>query len=119
MSGEREARRHVLHEGIAAVLRIGTVLAVGLVAAGYGLALLVGAPSAGPVALLELIGQDAHSTLIGIGLLGMALIPVVMVAVAAVAFASFGERRMLATSALVVLLLVGALVAAVAFARVV
>lgn len=118
MTADREGRRRILHEGIAAVLRIGTVVAVALVSAGYGLALFVGAPSAGPLPLLQLIGQDAHSTLLGLGLLGMALIPVVMVAVAAVAFASFGERRMLVTSALVGLLLVGALVAAIAFARV-
>ena len=118
MTGEREARRRGLHEGIAAVLRLGTLVAMASVATGYGLALFAGTPSVGPLPLLQLIGRDVPSTLIGLGLLGMALIPVTMVAVAAAAFASFGERRMLATSALVVLLLVAALVAAIAFGTV-
>ena len=118
MTGVRDSRRRSLHEGVAAVLRIGTAVAMAFVAAGYGLALFAGAVPAGPLPVLELIGEDVHSTLIGIGLLGLALIPVAMVGVAAMAFASFGERRMLATSALVVLLLVGALVAAIVFAGV-
>jgi hypothetical protein len=101
------------------VLRIGTLVAMAFVAAGYGLALFGGALPSGPLPVLELIGQGVPSTLVGIGLLGLALIPVIMVVAAGMAFASFGERRMLATSALVVLLLVGALVAAIAFAEVV
>lgn len=119
MTGERDARRRSLHEGVAAVLRIGTLVAMAFVATGYGLALFLGAVPAGPLPVLELMGEDIHSTLVGVGLLGLALIPVAMVLAAAVAFASFGERRMLATSVLVVLLLVGALVAAIVFAKVV
>lgn len=118
MTADREAQRRVLNERIGAVLRIGTVIAMAFVAAGYGLALLVGAAPAGPMPVLELIGEDAHSTLVGIGLLGLALIPVAMLLAAGASFASFGERRMLATSSLVVVLLVGALVAAVIFGRV-
>lgn len=119
MTGERESRGRSLHEGIAGVLRIGTLVAMAFVAAGYGLALFAGAVPAGPLPVLELIGEDAPSALIGIGLLGLAMIPVAMVVVAAVAFASFGERRMVATSVVVVVLLVGALVAAIVFAEVV
>ncbi len=115
MTVDREARSRALHELIAAVLRIGTLVAMALVAIGYGLALFLGAPSAGSVPLLELIGRDAHSTFMGLGLLGLALIPVIMLAVAAVTFASFGERRMVVTSAIVGLLLIGALVVAVMF----
>lgn len=98
------------------MLRLGTMVTIGLVAVGYAVAPFGAAPPDGPVPLLQLVGRDAPSTLIGLGLLGLALIPVVMLAVAAVALASLRERRMAVISALVALLLVGALVAAVAFA---
>lgn len=101
-----------LGDGIARVLRIGTLLAVGATAAGMIAALVSADPAPGHTPIVDLIGGGGADALISIGLLALTLIPVVALGVAVVAFARFGERSRAWTAAGVMILLVGSLVVA-------
>lgn len=97
-----------LGRGVARTLRIGTLVAVTAIAAGFVAALQSGSgPGPTPfVTLLRLGGADA---LIGAGLFALTLVPFIAVAVAAVALAGAGERSRAAAAAGVLVLLAASL----------
>lgn len=97
---------------LARVLRIGTLLAVVVIAAGLAASLLFGPEGPGPTPVVELLGAGAADALIGAGLLGLTLIPVVALAVAAATLAAEGERPAAGAATVVLLLLVASLVVA-------
>lgn len=103
--------RRLLSDGIATVLRIGTALTVALIAAGYVVA-LVGDEESGPQPVAEMLANGGGVASIGIGMLGLAIIPVLVLFVAAAGFQRLGERRSALVSALVAVLLLAALGAA-------
>lgn len=111
-----ERGRWLVGEGIAAVLRYGTVLAIAFVGSGYLIALVGGAARTGPRAATGLIADGGPSALVAIGLLGLTLIPVVMLGTAAVGLALLRERRMAIASVVVSILLLGALATALVVA---
>lgn len=113
----RDGTDPILAEGIAATLRLGTVVTVGVIAAGYLVALATGDPGEGAVPLTELLGAGTAAALLGVGLLGLSLLPIAMLTVAAIGFNRNGERRMTGVSVGVALLLVATLLVAVIFAR--
>lgn len=104
MSGSQ--RPGLLGDGIGAVLRIGTLVAMAAVAVGY-LLLLGSSDDPGAQPLLELVAGGGGGAVIGIGLLALTLIPAAVLAVAALGFHRRGERRH-ALVALGVLALLGA-----------
>ena len=105
-----------LRDGIAAVLRIGTIVSVGIISIGYVLG-LVGGFGDGQRPLLELIGGGGPLTMLGIGLLAMTLLPVGVLTAASIGFARSGERGRMLTSIAVLGLLLASLVAAALFAQ--
>lgn len=94
-----------MNRPIADVLRIGTVLAVGALAAGLVLVLIDGAPEPGTRPLVELVMRGGGDALVAVGLLGLTLVPVAVVVTAAIGFGRSGDRRALWISALVLGLL--------------
>lgn len=94
---------------VAAVLRVGTLVAVVAVSIGFLLALWSGAPSRGARPLVELIGAADADALISVGLLGLTLLPLGVLAVAARSFHLGGERRYLLACIVTLALLVGSL----------
>lgn len=100
-----------LSEGIATVLRLGTALSVGILAIGYGIALITGVED-GQRPLLDLITGGGPLMLVGLGLLAMTLLPVGVLVAAAIGFARSGERGRLLASLAVLGLLGASLVAA-------
>lgn len=105
-----------LSDGIAAVLRIGTLLAVGILAIGYGIG-LVGGSGDGQRPLLELVAGGGPLAMVGLGLLAMTLLPVGVLAAASIGFARRGERGRLVTSVAVLVLLLVSLATAAVLAR--
>lgn len=105
-----------LSDGIAAVLRIGTLISVGIIALGYVIG-LVGGVGDGQRPLLELIGGGGPLTMLGVGLLAMTLLPVGVLAAASIGFARSGERRRMLTSVAVLGLLLASLAAAALLAQ--
>lgn len=105
-----------LSDGIAGVLRIGTLVSVGIIAVGYVLG-LVGGFGDGQRPLLELIGGGGPLAIVGIGLLAMTLLPVGVLIAASIGFAQSGERGRMLTSLAVLGLLLASLVAAALFAQ--
>ena len=103
-------RPDLLRGGIAAVLRLGTLAAVVVIGIGY-LMLLASGDAPGTQPLLELLPGGGGGAVVGIGLLGLTLLPVGVLAVAATGFWRRGERRELALSLLVLGLLVAGVVA--------
>lgn len=105
-----------LSDGIAGVLRIGTLVSVGIIAIGYGVG-LVGGFGDGERPLLELIGGGGPLTMVGIGLLAMTLLPLGVLTAASIGFARSGERGRLLTSIAVLGLLLVSLAAAAILAQ--
>lgn len=97
---------------IAAVLRIGTMVAVATVATGFVIALVGGGEGPGPRPVVDLVGAGGADALITIGLLGLTLLPLGVLGVAAFTFGRHGERRYLVSSLTTLGLLIGSLVAA-------
>ncbi len=108
--------RWLVGEGISAVLRLGTIVAIAFIGTGYLIAMVGGDARTGPRSATDLISEGGPSALVAIGLLGLTLIPVVMLATAAVGLALLRERRMATASVVVVVLLLGALATALAVA---
>jgi uncharacterized membrane protein len=107
--------RDLLGRGIAAVLRVGTLVTMAAIGIGYVTILLTGEkPGAQP--LLDLVGDGGAPALLGLGLLGLTLIPAVALGVAAAGFRQRGEDRRVATALAVLGLLLASLVVAVALA---
>lgn len=105
-----------LRDGIATVLRYGTLAAVGITAIGYVAGLLAGFGE-GQRPLLELIGGGGPLSLVGIGLLTMTLLPVGVLTAASIGFARSGERARMLTSIAVLALLLASLAAAAILAQ--
>lgn len=102
-----------LGPGVAAVLRVGTLLAVAAVAAGLAAALLGAGPAPGPTPVLDLLAGGGADAIIAAGLLGLTLIPVAALGVALVALLGSGERSRAALTAVVLVLLASSLAVAV------
>lgn len=109
---DTEVREPALARWIATSLRVGTLSAVLLIGIGYAWTTFVGAPPQGERAITREISDGGGDAVVAIGLLVLTLLPIVVLVVAGVAFARSGESRMVATTALVTVLLVASLVAA-------
>lgn len=101
-----------LGQGIAAILRVGTVLAVLVVGIGFAVASMTGLPSKGARPLTDFIVDTGPDTPIAAGLFALTVLPLIAIGYAARIFAADGERRQLATTVVVLALLVGSLVVA-------
>jgi len=108
MSGERF---DWLSDGIAIVLRAGTLIAMGIVGAGYLLG-LVGGFEDGQRPLPELVASGGAMAIIGAGLFALTLLPAGVLVAASIGFARGRERGRLLTALGVLGLLVASLVAA-------
>jgi hypothetical protein len=110
MGGPR--RPELLGAGIAAILRFGTLASMAAVAIGYAW-LLASGVEPGTRPLLELIGAGGGGAVVGIGLLGLTLLPAGVLGMAAAGFIGHGERRRAVIALIVLALLVGGLVTAI------
>lgn len=97
---------------VAAVLRVGTLCAVLLVAVGYAWSAVAGQPRRGARPLLGEIAEGGGDGVTALGLLALTLIPILVLGAAAIAFRRAGERRMAAAAVAVGTLLIASLVAA-------
>lgn len=97
-----------LGRGVARTLRIGTLVAVTAIAAGFAAALQSGS-GPGPTPFADLVQLGGADALIGAGLLALTLIPVLALIVAAVELARAGERNRAAAAAGVLVLLAASL----------
>ena len=109
-------RGPALGRHVATVLRAGTFVAVLAVAVGFGIALILGAPSPGARPLTDLLTSGDADAVTSAGLLGLTLLPLGVLGVAAWSFGAAGERRYLLACALTLALLFGSLVIAAAVA---
>jgi hypothetical protein len=105
------SRRDLLRSGVAAILRLGTVVSIGAVAVGYVLTLASDERAASP-SLIDLLAGGGGPAVIGIGLLGLTMIPAGVLVVAAIGFWRQGERRRVATALVLLALLLASLGAA-------
>ena len=101
-----------LGRGIAAILRIGTVLAVLVIGIGFVVASMTGLPSGGSRPFIDYVTHSGPDTQIAVGLFGLTLLPLAVIGFAARIFARDGERQQLWTTLLVLALLVGSLAVA-------
>ena len=106
------ATRDLLGRGIAAVLRVGTLVAMAAVGIGY-VAILLSGEDPGRRALVHLIGDGGAPAVLGLGLLALTLIPALALGVAAAGFRQRGEDRRVAISLAVMALLLGSLAVAI------
>jgi uncharacterized membrane protein len=97
---------------VAAILRIGTLVAVLAITLGYVVALIAGGPGPGARPLGELIGAGDGDALSSAGLLGLTLLPLGVLGVAAHSFHAAGERRYLIACLVTLALLITSLVIA-------
>jgi hypothetical protein len=97
--------RDLLGAGIAAVLRVGTLAAIAAIGIGY-LLLLASGEDPGSPSLVHLVQGGGAPALVGLGLLALTLLPMVVLGVAVAGFQQLGERRLVLTSAIVLILLV-------------
>ena len=101
-----------LGRGIAAILRVGTVIAVLIIGIGFVVASMTGLPSKGARPLTDFLVATGPDTPIAAGLFTLTALPLIAIGYAARAFAADGERRQLATTLVVVALLAASLVVA-------
>ena len=105
--------RDLLGPGIAAVLRVGTLVAMAAIGIGYVAIFLTG-EDPGTETLVRLVAKGGATALLGLGLLGLTLIPAVALGVAVAGFRQRGEDRRVATALAVLALLLASLAVAVA-----
>jgi uncharacterized membrane protein len=105
--------RTELGEGIAAILRVGTILAVLVIGIGFLVAAMTGLPSRGTRPLTDYVTRTGPDTPIAIGLVGLTLLPLIVLIYAARAFARSGERERFVTTLVVIALLAASLVVSV------
>lgn len=105
-------RPDLLGAGIAAVLRVGTLVAIAAVGVGY-LAIVASGEDPGSPSLVDLLRGGGAPALIGIGLLGLTMIPAGVLVVASIGFWQQGERRRVATALVVLALLLASLATAI------
>lgn len=108
-----DPERTELGEGIAAILRIGTILAVLVIGIGSLVASMTGLPSTGARPLTDYLTRTGPDAPIAVGLLGLTLIPLVVLAYAARGFARSGEREHFVTTLVVATLLVASMAVAI------
>lgn len=108
---DRRDRYDWLTDGIAAVFRVGTLVAMGIVAIGYLMGLVAGTGE-GKQPFVDQVGGGGPVAIIAVGLLVLTLLPVAVVAAASIGFAQTGERRQLMTALLVLVLLLASVVTA-------
>ena len=113
MSLPDQPRQTELGEEIAAILRVGTILAVLVIGIGFLVASMTGLPSRGARPLTDYVTRTGPDTPIAIGLVGLTLLPLVVLAFAARGFARSGERERLVTTLVVLALLAASLVVSV------
>jgi hypothetical protein len=101
-----------LGRGIAAILRVGTALAILVIGIGFLIASMTGLPSRGARPLTDFFVDSGPDTQIAAGILALTLLPLIATAYAAWIFAADGERRQLVTTLAVLALLAGSLVVA-------
>ena len=110
----RPPRDRGVGEGLAAVLRVGTVVAILTIAIGFVVASMTGLPSRGGRPLVEIVLGAGPDAPIAVGLLALTLLPVVAIAYVTWHFARAGERgRALTALAVLGLLLAGLVIAVV------
>lgn len=105
-----------LKDGIATVFRLGTLIAMAIVAAGYLLGLVSGTGD-GQQPLVDQLSGGGPEAVIAAGLLALTLLPVAVVIAASIGFAQTGERRRFLTALLVLVLLLASIVTAVVIAQ--
>lgn len=105
----------LLGSGIAAVLRIGTLVAIAAIGIGY-VVLVASGEDPGSPSLVDLLDGGGAAALIGLGLFGLTLLPVVMLTVAAIGFRRLREQRLVITTLVVIVLLLASLATAGALA---
>lgn len=103
--------RDLLGAGIAAVLRIGTLVAIVAIGIGY-LMLLAAGEDPGSPSLVDLVQGGGAPALIGLGMLGLTLLPVMVLGVALIGFQRLREQRLVVTSVVVLVLLIASLATA-------
>lgn len=101
---------------VATALRIGAITAVAVIGAGLAWAILDGRPARAGAQVLELLSGGGPDALIAWGLLLMTLVPIVALGVAVATFAAAGERRALRDASIVLALILGSVLIAMAFA---
>ena len=110
MSSPDPTPRSELGEGIAAILRVGTILAVLVIGIGFLVASMTGLPSRGARPLTDYVTRTGPDTPIAIGLVGLTLLPLIVLIFAARAFVRSGERDQFITTVVVIALLATSLV---------
>lgn len=98
-----------LGRGIAAILRVGTALAILVIGIGFVIASMTGLPSHGARPLTDFFVDSGPDTQIAAGLFALTLLPLIATGYAAWVFAAVGERRQLVTTLVVLVLLAGSL----------
>lgn len=101
----------MLGAGIAAVLRVGTLVAMAVIAIGYVIGRVAGMEG-GHRPLTEQLASGGPVAIIAAGLLGLTLLPAAVLGVAAAGFARNGEWGRMWTALAVLALLLASLVAA-------
>ena len=101
-----------LGRGIAAILRVGTALAILVIGIGFVIASMTGLPSQGARPLTDYFVDSGPDTQIAAGLFALTLLPLIATGYAAWAFAAAGERRQFVTTLVVLVLLAGSLAVA-------
>jgi hypothetical protein len=97
---------------VAAVLRVGTLAAIAMVAIGYAWAVATGERHLEAAPVVDEIAAGGGDGLAAVGLLTLTLVPPAMLVAAAVALARARERRMAIAAVVVAALLVGSLAVA-------
>jgi hypothetical protein len=114
MSDREAGPQSDLGEGIAGILRVGTVVSVIVIAIGFIVAAMTGLPSRGARPLPDVVLRAGPDAPIAVGLFALTLLPLIVLAYAAIGFARAGERgRLTATLVVLGLLVAGLGVAAV------
>lgn len=106
-----------LGRGIAAILRVGTIMAVLTIGVGFIVASMTGLPSRGGRPLTDYLTVPGPDAPIAVGLFALTLLPMIAIAYAARAFARSGERHRLVMSLVVLALLGASLIVAAAVGR--
>ena len=104
--------REFLAGAVSGVMRVGTLVAMALVAVGYVLALITDA-APGRVPLVQLVRDGGAGLVMGLGLLGLTVLPVLVLAVSAIGFRRRREHRLVVITLVALLLLIASLALAV------
>jgi hypothetical protein len=111
MTAPRRPER-ALGDGLAAILRVGTIVAVLTIAVGFIVASMTGLPSRGGRPLLNVVLGAGPDAPIAVGLLVLTFLPTVVIGFAAWHFERVGERWRAVMAVGVLLLLLAGLVLA-------